>query len=75
MKTTEPTLPTIVKKYTPRPRKSGTHIAMEWPIPRWIKLYEELIIASHRTNPAELELRHMAREIKEEIVNVIPKTY
>ena len=48
---------------------------MEWPIPRWIKLYEELIIASHRTNPADLELRQMAREIKEEIVNVIPKTY
>ena len=71
----EPELPPIVKKYIPRTRKSGTHLAIEWTIPRWIKLYEKLIVASHRSDPADLELRQMAKEVKDEILNVGPKTY
>ena len=48
---------------------------MEWTIDKWIKLYEELVIASHRANPADLELRAMAKEIRDEILNDISATY
>jgi hypothetical protein len=76
MKPTKPELPNfIIRKYTPTTHKSSSHISIEWPIPTWIKIYEELIVAAHRTNPADLELRQRAKEIKEEIINVIPKTY
>ena len=72
----EPELPNfIVKKYTPKVHKGPTHINFEWPVPRCIKLYDALIEASLSKNPVDIELRQMAREIAEEIANIIPKTY
>ena len=69
--------PTEIKvtPYTPKLRKRNNYLAMEWTIDKWIKLYEELVIASHRANPADLELRSMAKEIRDEILNHIPSTY
>ena len=71
----EPELPPVVKKYIPRTRKSSTHLAIEWSIPRWIKLHDKLIVASWSSDPADLELRQIAKEIEEEILNIAPKTY
>ena len=64
-----------VRPYTPTVRKRNNYLAMEWTIDKWIKLYEELVVASHRANPADLELRVMAKEIRDEILNHIPLTY
>ena len=75
-KETHPNVPEFnVRPYTPKLRKRNNYLAMEWTIDKWIKLYEELVIASHRANPADLELRAMAKEIRDEILNNIPLTY
>ncbi len=75
-KETHPNVPEFnVRPYTPKLRKRNNYLSMEWTIDKWIKLYEELVVASHRANPADLELRAMAKEIRDEILNNIPLTY
>ena len=48
---------------------------MEWPISRWIKVYEALQVATYATNPADIELGETAREIREEILAITPPIY
>ena len=64
-----------VRPYTPKVRKNPDHLAIEWPFSRWIKVYEQLTEASHKTNPADIELRAAAKEIRDEILAATPQIY
>ncbi len=78
-KETHPNVPEFnIRPYTPKVRKRNNYLAMEWTIDKWIRLYEELVVASRgkdKDKPANLELRAMAKEIRDEILNNIPPSY
>ena len=74
-KETHPDSEFNVSPHTPRVRKNPDHLAMEWPISRWIKVYEALQVATYATNPADIELGETAREIREEILAITPPIY
>ena len=59
-KETHPDSEFNVRPHTPKIRKNPDHLAMEWPISRWIKVYEALQVATYATNPADIELGETA---------------
>lgn len=75
MKETE--LPSFIRPYTPKPRKSVTHINLEPSFRTCERMREACLLASH-TEPLgqhSHEYRAAADWLLEEMLNIVPKTY
>ena len=70
-------LPSFIRPYTPKPRKSVTHINLEPSFRTCERMREACLLASH-TEPLgqhSHEYRAAADWLLEEMLNIVPKTY
>ena len=73
----ETALPSFIRPYTPKPRKSVTHINLEPSFRTCERMREACLLASH-TEPLgqhSHEYRAAADWLLEEMLNIVPKTY